>query len=207
MDAPCRNLTPPPPNQSTEYDAVQHRAIRQNYSAMVENIDRWLGIYQQELAASGQLHNTLIVYSSDHGEMLGDHNLWGKHHPHEPSVGVPLTIAGPGVAPGPPTGALISLIDLPATFLQYAGATSDTYGEGISLRPLLRRERNEHRQHLLSALEGWQTVRDQRWKLICNYPDNAPPILHDLRADPTERENLAQAHPEEVDRLMALLEG
>ena len=71
---------------------------RRNYAAMINNIDRWLGVFREELATRGELENTLIVYCSDHGEMLGDHGLYGKEQPYHPSACVPLLIAGPAFA-------------------------------------------------------------------------------------------------------------
>ncbi len=53
---------------------------------MIENIDRQPGIYQDRLRGRGQLENTIVVYSSDHGEMLGDHDRWGKSVPHRAST-------------------------------------------------------------------------------------------------------------------------
>ena len=67
---------------------------------MVANIDRWLGVLADRLRERGQWGNTLIVYSSDHGEMLGDLNGWGKSKPYQPAIGVPMIVAGPGVAAG-----------------------------------------------------------------------------------------------------------
>ena len=98
----------------------RHVRIRQNYSAMIENIDRWLGIFQDRLRDRGDLDNTVVVYSSDHGEMLGDHGRWGKSVPYQASAGVPLVMAGPGIAQGVRSDALVSLMDLAATFIDYA---------------------------------------------------------------------------------------
>ncbi len=74
-----------------------HLRIRQNYAAMLENIDGWTGKYLDMLEQRGELDSTLIVYASDHGEMLGDHGRWGKSVPFHPSANVPLYVAGPGV--------------------------------------------------------------------------------------------------------------
>ena len=85
----------PLPNRNTQLDPATHVAVRQNYASIIENIDRWLGIYLDELEKRGELDRTLVVFSSDHGEMLGDHDRWSKKVPYEPSVGVPLVVAGP----------------------------------------------------------------------------------------------------------------
>ena len=105
MDALYKDTSFPQPNKNTELTPEQNVGVRRNYSAMVTNIDRWTGIYLAELAKRGELENTIVVYSSDHGEMLGDHDLWGKWLPYQPSVGVPLVIAGPGVRKGFVSGA------------------------------------------------------------------------------------------------------
>ncbi|MFC1574083.1 sulfatase, partial [Candidatus Latescibacterota bacterium] len=92
-----RGVEFPQPNRCKQFSPEKHVDIRQNYTAMIENIDRWLGMYVDVLENSGELDNTIIVFSSDHGEMLGDHNRWAKVVPYQPSVGVPLVIGGPGV--------------------------------------------------------------------------------------------------------------
>jgi len=69
----------PQPNRCRQFKRRdEHVAIRQNYTGMVENIDRLVGLLLDELKKRGEMDNTLVVYSSDHGEMLGDHNRWGK---------------------------------------------------------------------------------------------------------------------------------
>ena len=99
MDEFYRGVEFPQPNRNTEHPPEKHVEIRRNYAAMIENIDHWLGVFLREIEKRGELDNTLVVFSSDHGEMLGDHNLWMKRQPYEPSVGVPLAVAGPGVSP------------------------------------------------------------------------------------------------------------
>ncbi len=102
----------PAPVDSAELNVDHHNEIRRNYGAMIENIDRQAGRFIQAVEARGELDNTLIVYSSDHGEMLGDHDRWGKSVPYQPSAGVPLVIAGPRVASGVVTDTLVEIQDL-----------------------------------------------------------------------------------------------
>ena len=89
---------------------------------MIENIDRWIGVMLNKLELSGQLANTLVVVSSDHGEMLGDRGIWGKSVPFQPSVEVPLVIAGPGVSAGTVISTPTTILDLAATFADFSGA-------------------------------------------------------------------------------------
>ncbi len=175
----------PPPVASTQFTAAQHLAIRQNYSAMVENIDRWTGLFLEEVRARGELDNTLIVYSSDHGEMLGDHDRWGKSVPYLPSIAVPLIAAGPGIKSGVISDALVSVMDLAATFLDYAGLTRPAHMDSRSLRPLLEGVTTSHRDVVVSALGSWRVLFDGRYQLIRGFPkpDSAPQLLDLTRTD------------------------
>jgi arylsulfatase A-like enzyme len=213
MEERCRKVSGfPQPNGSREYPPETHQAIRQNYSAMVENIDRWAGLFLDELQKRGELENTLIVYSSDHGEMLGDHDRWGKSVPYQASVGVPLYVAGPGVRPGLVSDALVSVMDLTATFLDYAGLPTPQEMDSRSLKPLLEGNTRLHREYVLSGLGAWRLVWDGRYKLIQGFalerPGQArlgardlPPLLFDLESDPLENVNLAAKAKGEVERL------
>jgi arylsulfatase A-like enzyme len=207
MDAICRGRRFKAPVGSTQHTPEIHNACRQNYSAMCENIDRWLGAFLDELEARGELENTIIVYSSDHGEMLGDHDLWAKKYPHQPSIGVPLVMAGPDVARGVRSNALVSLIDLTATFLDYGGAAVPDGMDGRTLRPVLQGRTDAHRSHVYSGLEEWCIVMDERFKLVVHGDKNEAVQLFDVIDDPDDTTDLARETPEHVARLQALLEA
>lgn len=216
MEHTCRDRNFPQPNRSTEFDPQTHVAIRQNYSSMVENIDRWLGAYREELRKRGEVENTLIVYSSDHGEMLGDHNLWGKTLPYHPSVSVPLVMAGPGVNARGASDALVNHIDLASTFLDCAGVRTPNDMDSRSLWPVLSGKARHHRDALRSGFGRWRLVYDGKHKLIRGFdpraprnqsaPDGSvPDLLFDLQADPIENTDLASAKQDVVERLRKLL--
>lgn len=189
----------PHPNQSTEFDAATHQKIRQNYTVMCENIDKRIGEIIDEVRQRGELENTLIVFSSDHGEMLGDHNRWGKHVPYQASAGIPLIVAGLDVKPNRQSNALTSLIDISATFLDYANAEKLPQMEARSLRPVLTGKATKHREFLLSALEEWKLVWDGRHKLIEGF--HGETMLFDLEKDPFENQNLVTSEKELANRL------
>ncbi len=193
----------PQPNNCKRFDAATHVKVRQNYSAMVENIDRWLGIYIEELKKREELTNTILAYSSDHGEMLGDHNRWGKSVPFQPSVGVPLIIGAPGIAKGIVSDALVSLTDLAATFLDYANVPRPESMDSLSLRPLLEGKAKSHREYVLSGLNRWRMVFDGRYKLI--QTDGKSPVLYDLVTDALENKDVANENPAIVNRLAKLI--
>ncbi len=197
--------------QPSQYDGPlppeQHVRIRQNYSAMVENIDRWLGVFVEEVRQRGEFENTVIVYSSDHGEMLGDHGWWGKSVPYQPSAGVPLCFAGPGISGGRTSDAMASLIDLTATFLDYGEASALEWQDGQSLRPILEGARDNHREYSRSALRigggPWRFVQDARYKLVEGFGADRV-RLFDREADPLETENIAASKPAVVAQLQKL---
>jgi arylsulfatase len=221
MERLCRGRQFPQPNRCAEFTPETHAAIRQNYTAMIENIDRWAGLFLDEVEKRGELDNTVIAFSSDHGEMLGDHSLWGKTLPYQPSVGVPLIVAGPGVRKGVWSDALVSVMDLAATFLDYAGVARPADMDSRSFRPVLEDKTRSHREYVLSGLGRWRLVADNRYKLIRGYGPNArvgertaatavadvPPLLFDVENDPLENEDIAAKAEKEVRRLSALLRG
>jgi len=194
-----RSVRFPPPNDSTQLDPDHHNEIRKNYAAMIENIDRHVGRFLDEVEARGELDNTLVVFSSDHGEMLGDHDRWGKSVYYQPSIGVPLVIAGPGVKSGIVSHALVELHDLAVTHLDFASAEGIPDTDGQSLKPLLTGEATEHRDVALSALNDWQLIWDGRMKLVVQ--EGQEPRLFDLEADPGENHNLASEMVDVVDKL------
>lgn len=199
------NVEFPSPIDNNTLDAATHQGIRRRYAAMLQNIDRHIGRILARIAERGELANTLVVYSSDHGEMLGDHNRWAKGVHYEPSVGVPLVIAGPGVRPGVTSDALVSLQDLTATFLAVSGAEAIEGIDGRTLWPLLRGEATTHRSHVVSGLGEWRMVTDGRLKLVRGAAGSASDLLYDLTTDPYEQRDVADSWPEDVARLNELL--
>ncbi len=216
MHASVQGRSYPQPIRSREYSAATHTAIRQNYTAMCETIDQQMGRVLAEVEARGELANTIIAFASDHGEMLGDHERWTKSVPHQASIGVPMVIAGPGVQPRV-SDALVSHMDLAATFLDYASAPSLPQMTSRSLRPLVESRTNDHRDVVLSGLRDWRCSWDGRYKLVRKFSyregevDGAAPntaeVLFDLQEDPHETRNIAAANPHIVSRLRERIGG
>jgi arylsulfatase len=216
MHASVQGRHYPQPIRSREYSAATHNAIRQNYTAMCETIDQQMGRVLAEVEKRGELANTIVVFCSDHGEMLGDHERWTKSVPHQASIGVPLVVAGPGVQPQV-SDALVSHIDIAATFLDYARAEELPRMDALSLRPVLEGKQREHRQVVLSGLNKWRAAWDGRYKLVRNFAyrevevENAGPdtaeVLFDLQQDPYETRNIAAANPAIVERLRNAMAG
>lgn len=203
-------------------DELLVQNIRRHYAAMIENIDRWIGIFVDQLKAQGQYENTLIVFASDHGEMLGDRNLWQKEVPFEPAVHVPLVISGAGVvARGHLPETTASLIDLPPTYLRMAGVPIPGEYSGFDLGSFLNGGDQPPRQHTQTGLGAWRAVTDGRYKLIVGLDESVPQVeiqfgqfdhslpepgkLYDLKNDPDELTNLWAKENDVRDRLLALM--
>jgi choline-sulfatase len=216
------DVTFPEPVEPGDLEPEQAQEIRRNYAAMVENLDRWLGRYRERLAERGEWENTLVVFASDHGEMLGDHGQWYKRSPYHASAGVPLVVAGPGVEARGVVDEPASVLDLHATFRECAGLDPGD-GDSRSLWPYLSGATDGHRDVVHSGVGSWRMAFDGRFKLVRGYgPDGdagdgdpwneastkralreADPLLFDRRADPDETRNAAADHPDVVERLTA----
>jgi len=220
MQQPVRDRDVPIEGADDRYDAEKHRAIRRNYLAMIENIDRWLGRFLDTLENLGALDNTVIVYASDHGEMLGEHQEWTKWVPYRPSIGVPLIVWGKGIGHAR-DGAPASLVDLGPTFLELAGTKPLAAVDGQSLLPRIHAEVSaSHEQIRVVGLGCWRAVVAPRYTLIVGYRHGMShlemverqwsgacesPILFDRAQDPSEDRNLASEQPETVQQLFRLL--
>jgi arylsulfatase A-like enzyme len=178
-----------------------------DYYACVTGLDHHVGRIFAELKASGQWDNTIIIFSADNGLSMGEHGLFGKQNLYEfGGMHVPLVIAGPGIPRGR-SEALVYLMDLFPTFVDFAGAKLPDGVEGRSLRPVIEGKQPKVRDVLYTAYRHVQrAVRDDRWKLI-RYPLVDRTQLFDLRADPRELTNLADRpeHAAKVAELTALL--
>jgi choline-sulfatase len=177
---------------------------QRQYCAAIELIDDQIGRMMDVLESRGMLDNTLIVYTSDHGEMLGDHGLYTKSVPYEASVRIPLVIAGPGVERGT-SDALVELIDLNPTLCDLVGLPPQEDIDAQSLVPVLRSERDEHRTETVSAIRNFRCLRTRQVKYVQSLNDRDE--LYDLEDDPNELVNLADAQPERCRALSQRLQA
>jgi arylsulfatase A-like enzyme len=194
----------PPPVNGSGNDAATIAERRRHYAAMIENIDAHVGRLISLVAERGELDNTIIVYASDHGEMLGDHDRWAKSTWHAPSAGIPLIVAGPGIRRGIVSDVLVPLHDLAATFLDYGAAAPLPDSDARSLRAVLDGTREHHRDVLHCGLKHWDMLCDARYK--CVRRNGEAPILFDRLDDPHDLRDCAAERPEVVRRMAALLE-
>lgn len=203
---------PPPAIGETRRDREAWLA----YAACVTEVDEKVGHVLTALEREGLANNTVVLYTSDHGDVADDHGRWGKGNFYEGSVRVPFVAAGRGIPAGRRVKAMAELIDVGSTVCDFMGSHSHHFDQGRSLEPLLTGRNEEHREDVYSELGSDKMLFDGRYKLM--YGDftrdtrgefNAPPMngpafgrpvtlppdkisLYDLREDPSEENNLAE---------------
>jgi arylsulfatase A-like enzyme len=200
------------------------------YMGLIKQIDDQMGVLFRDMQEHGLFDNTLIVFTSDHGDYLGDHWLGDKDFFHDASVKVPLIVYDPsdtaGAARGSVCDAPVEAIDLLPTFLDALGADPAQHThrlEGRSLLPFLHgRPPASWRHYLVSEYDYSMQpaaqklgvaprdarlfmIADRRWKFI--HAIGFRPMLFDLDSDPDELRDLGAdpAHADERARLMAAL--
>jgi arylsulfatase A-like enzyme len=199
--AESRNRT-----QVLSYGYTEPANLREHiraYRATLADLDDALQPLWAELDAQNLWENTVVVFMSDNGWMLGEHGLTSKVLAYEASARVPLLIAAPGIRSGGQCDRLVSNLDLAPTLLAFAGLGVPPAYQGRSLRPLLANPRLQFRPGLryegvggygnVPPLMAWIT---ERWKVIHTLgdpPDREPRFIecYDLQRDPGETRNVA----------------
>lgn len=202
-------------------DLTKERDLREtqaNYWGMITELDTSLGLLFDALKASGQWENTLIVFSSDHGEYLGDHYLTGKGHLFDGTMRVPLIVRDPSpeadVTRGQQLDGFVESIDHAPTILAYLNVAIPDRFQGTSVLGRVRGDQGGKSQvHYERDIRGtvgdiiaepdhglmW-VIRDYKYKYVQFGDEAIPPLLYDLEKDPNEFQNLADdpAHTQTV---------
>ena len=204
----------PPDLAALGGSAHQHIA---GYYGMVKRLDEALGRLLDALRSLGLLDDTIVLYTSDHGNHFKTRNGEYKRSCHESSVRIPTALSGPGFVGGGRIGQLVSLVDLPPTLLDAAGLAVPAYMQGRSILPLLPRQPVQWPDDALIQISESQVgraIRTRRWKysVVAKDLDGArdagsdhysEEYLYDLKADPYELTNLIGfvSHREAADVL------
>lgn len=191
-----------------------------DYLGCCWSLDRNVGRIREELNVLGLAENTLIIYVSDHGSHFRTRNSEYKRSCHDGSLRVPLIVAGPGFEGGQVVEEPVSLIDLPPTVIEAAGAEPLAGMQGHPLQALANGSDADRPDHIFAQLSESQCgrcIRDRRWKYSVFAPDKTgrdsasdhyeEHYLYDLEADPWERHNLITeaAHADRRAELAAKL--
>ena len=174
-------------------------AARRQYCAAIELIDDQVGRIIEAVERRGMAEDTIVVFASDHGEMLGDHGLYTKSVPYEAALRVPLIAAGPGIAGGRTSDALVELIDVNPTLCGLAGLPAQEGLDASDFSAVLTGDRTTHREEAASALREFRLVRTADRKLVVHHTGETE--LYDLENDPDELENVAAGRPDAVNAL------
>ncbi len=191
--------------------------MRKAYYASITHLDYSIGKIITWLKVHGLYEDTLIVFSSDHGELLGDHHMYRKISPFEGSARIPMIIKGDaGCCRNTHSDVPVSHFDMMPTFLNFAGIPVPKDVDGISMLPTVRtgekpRRTWLHGEHCGYGENGWQFIVDKEYKYIWNTMTGTE-YFFDLHADPHELVNLAgkEAYASRVadfrSRLIRILE-
>ena len=195
-------------NARQHYDERRWRLHRWAYCRLTEQVDAQLGRVLAALRASGQAENTLVVFTSDHGDMDAAHRMEHKTAFYDEAARVPLLVAWPGVTPSGVVDAhLVSNgLDLLPTLCDFGGAETPTDLAGLSLRPLAEGAMpTSWRTALPVESEMGRMIVTDRYKYMLHDEGLHREQLIDLVADPGESRNAA-ADPEQRERLTSLRE-
>lgn len=200
----------------TAHDMEQVRRMFDGYDTGARFADEWVGRVLNALADQGVLDETAIVISADHGENLGELNIYGDHQlADQITTRVPLVIRWPGVTQaGRVDDALHYHLDFAATVTELAGAKVPEIWDGRSFAAALKTGQAQGREFLVVSQGAWSCQRSVRFEdYICirsyhdgyhNFPDV---MLFDVRNDPHEQHDLAPQRPDVVDRAMRMLDA
>jgi len=169
-------------------DAI--RGMRRAYSADISVIDDAVGRIVTALENKGLFDDTWLIYTSDHGEMGGNHGLMSKCVLYRPAVHVPLIVRPPGGCPPLVVDSLVEHLDVPATVREIAGAPEVPAGEGQSLLGHVRGDGAVGRSVSVSENWGFASFETDRYKIVVDEDAVSPCQLFDLEIDPDEDHDL-----------------
>mgnify|MGYP006275069339 CR=1 FL=1 len=198
----------PPPAGVDDAEKQRHyQLVRARYCALIEQVDEEIGRLLDILDQRGLADNTLVVFASDHGDMMGARQRLGKSEPYDGSARTPVTVRWPGCVPrGRVLDGPVESIDLPASLLAAAGVDEQPRdllpaSPARSWWEYVCAGSAPSREWAYSEMGTWKMACDRDWKYI--HRSDAPDELYDRHADPHEQRNLAAA-PAQAPRVQAM---
>jgi arylsulfatase A-like enzyme len=216
-------ITYPQYGRTTFMTEAEHENVKALYAGCVTLVDRWVGRFLEMAERLGLFEDTLIMWTTDHGHLFGEHDLQGKPGAemgrlYEPTTRIPLLVYHPdGLGAGEHVRGIVQPPDLMPSVLEFMGFETPDAVEGQSFWPLVRGKTAEGHAYAFSnrypqgtgqvggaAFDGWVgsdrivepgTVTDDQWAFICA-PEGLPSELYNLREDPEQQHNVIDAHPD-----------
>lgn len=197
-----------------DFGAEYAQNSRLHYAASITMIDDQIGAIIKALKEQGLYDNTMIIFTSDHGDMMGDHHHWRKTYAYEGSSHVPFIVRPPSSLKGAARGAvrseLVEIRDILPTFLQAADIHVPAGVDGLSIMPLLlrkptvtpaqwRAELDLEHSRCYGTDSGWVGLTDGRYKYVWHY-ERGDEQLFDLETDPHELHSINN-DPEQSERM------
>lgn len=204
IDPYTKTFSPPTPNCEIDLNYMRYGGDLDEYLrlyyAMVTQLDDNVGRLLASLEELGLSHNTVVVFTSDHGDMQGSHGLKNKNVFWEESTRVPLIVRVPGGLQGVVKEELIGTVDLYPTLLDYAGVSIDEVAqqsgvalqsllEGESFAPMTKGQVQHWENEVFSEDASWHMLRRGDWKLVLDRHSLQPTHLFNLKEDPYEMNN------------------
>lgn len=189
------NEPPSIPNPQPPIPEPQLRSAVHGYYAMISEVDNYVGQIMATLAEKGLVENTIVIYTSDHGEWLGDNGRFGKGYPgDDPTVRVPFIIKGLDII-SQKCQHLIEAVDVLPTLLELAGIQSPPHLNGRSFAPQLLNRHYQPRDSALTEFHGWKTLRTHHHRYLIH--DDGQELLWDDKKkllDPAENLDVINHH-------------
>ncbi|MFW6133010.1 MAG: sulfatase [Planctomycetota bacterium] len=186
---------PAPAGVDDPEDARRYRTVRARYCALIEQCDDEIGDLLDVLERRGLAEDTVVIFGTDHGDMMGARGRLGKHQPYDASARTPVLVRYPGRVPGGVRlDAPAESIDLPCAILEAAGVAGAPYellpgSPGRSWWGYVAGRVDDHRSWAYSEMGDWKMVCDRDWKFI--HRRDGDDELYDRRNDPQELDDLA----------------
>lgn len=178
---------------------------RKEYYALITHLDAQIGIILDALEKTGEMDNTYIFFTADHGLAVGDHGFIGKQNEYEASIRVPLMMVGPGIKKDKQVDSFVYLQDIMATALDLAGSDAVNKVDFKSFLKLAEGKTTETRDAIINCYVGCQRmVRTDKYKMII-YPNANMVRLYNEVKDPLEMHDLAQ-NPKNIPLMNKLFE-
>ncbi len=188
-----------PQEPDAPFSDQQLQRARQGYYAMISEVDHYVGRILDALDAAGKRDETIVVFTSDHGEWLGEHLRYGKGYPADDAVSrVPLIIDAPGKHCADARDGIVEAVDIAPTLLDLAAIQIPPWMQGQSLAGCLAGTAEPEKDSALTEGAGWKSLRAERFQYLVHA--DGVERLWDLEHDPGAYDDVAAA-PEYADAL------
>lgn len=179
-----------PADPAALYSDDQLRSAKQGYYAMISEVDHYAGRILKALETAGLRDDTIVVFTSDHGEWLGDHLRYGKGYPADDAVSrVPLIIDAPGVTGRGQYDGIVEALDIVPTLLEFVAIQMPPFMQGESLIPVMNGDGGRDKRSALTEGAGWKSLRTPQYQYLIH--DDGRENLWDLEVDPGAYQDLA----------------